>query len=179
MSIGAIASLGVGYLQSLLGSGKSTSGTTANSLDPSSLTLPKDSPQLSPFAQLMSTLQHLQQTNPAQYQQVTQQIATNLQKAAATAQASGNTTQANSLNQLATDFTNASQNGQLPNVKDLAQAAGAGHHHGGHHHAGSTQDATNQALAAFQTNSLQSGDSLNPMAIIDSTLASAGVALSS
>ena len=73
----------------------------------------------------MSTLQQLQQSDPTKYQQVTQQIATNLQSAAQTAQAEGNTTAANQLNQLATDFTNASQSGQLPNVQDLAQAIGA------------------------------------------------------
>jgi hypothetical protein len=90
-----------------------------------------DSSQLSPFAQLMSTLQQLQQSNTAEYQQVTQQIATNLQAAAQTATADGNTTAATQLNQLSTDFTNASTSGQLPNAQSLAQALGGGHHH--HH----------------------------------------------
>jgi hypothetical protein len=69
---------------------------------------------------MMSTLQQLQQSDPAKYQQVTKQIATNLTSAAQTAEAGGNTTAANQLNQLAADFTNASQSGQLPNVRDLA-----------------------------------------------------------
>jgi hypothetical protein len=84
-----------------------TSGTTAlnlNGINLSSLGIQSDSTQLSPLAQLLSTLQQLQQSNPIQYQQ---QIATNLQNAAQTAQAEGNTTAANQLNQLATDFTNA------------------------------------------------------------------------
>ncbi len=82
----------------------------------------------------MNTLQQLQQSNPTNYQQVTQQIATNLQAAAQTAQSEGNTTAANQLNQLATDFTNASTSGQLPNIQDLAQAMGGHHHHHHHHH---------------------------------------------
>jgi hypothetical protein len=55
--------------------------------------------QLSPFAQILSSLQQLQQSNPSPYQQVTQQIATNLQKAK-TAQSEGDTTAANQLKQL-------------------------------------------------------------------------------
>ena len=129
MSIGPIVSLGSSYLQSLLGSSSSTSGTTGSS--DSSSTTRKDGPQLSPFAQLLSTLQQLQQSDPGKYQQLTQQIASNLQKAAATAQSNGNTSAADTLNQLATDFSNASQSGQLPSIKDLAQAM-HGHHHGHH-----------------------------------------------
>jgi hypothetical protein len=118
-----------------------------------------DSSQLSPFAQLMSTLQQLQQSNTAEYQQVTQQIATNLQAAAQTATADGNTTAATQLNQLSTDFTNASTSGQLPNAQSLAQALGGGHHHH-HFHADS---------AGAQ------GDTLNPTSVISNTLASAGI----
>jgi hypothetical protein len=103
-----------------------------NAVDPASLSS-GDNGQISPFAQILSQLQQLQQSNPAQYQQVTQQISTNLLSAAQTAQASGNTTAANTLTQLATDFSNASKSGQLPNIQDLAQAV-AGHHH--HHHGG-------------------------------------------
>lgn len=177
MSIGAIAGLGTNYIQSLLGSSNSTSGTTNNSTNVSSLSALTDNSQLSPFAQLMNTLQQLQQSNPTQYKQVTQDIATNLQKAATTAQSEGNTSLAAQLNQLSTDFTNASQSGQLPNVADLAQATGAGHHHGHHHHHASS-DATSQALSAFQTSSTQS-DSLNPMSIIASTLTTDGITSSS
>jgi hypothetical protein len=145
-----------------------------------------DNGQLSPFAQVLSTLQQLQQSNPAQYQQVTGQIATNLQSAAQTAQTDGNATLANQLNQLATDFINASQSGQLPNVQDLAQAAG-GHHHHHHFHPGASSDTSStssasassssgltQLLAAFQTNAGQS-QTLDPFSIITNTLASAGI----
>jgi hypothetical protein len=145
---------------------------------------------------MMNELQQLQQTDPTKYQQVTQQIATSLQSASQTAQAQGNTTAATQLGQLATDFTDASKSGQLPNIQDLAQAVG-GHHHHHHHHAhaaavnsdstastsSSTSSSTassdasqtvNQLLAAFQTGGAQS-DALNPMSIIMSTLSSAGI----
>ena len=141
----------------------------------------------------MSTLQKLQQTDPTKYQQVMQQIATNLQTAAQTATASGNTTAAAQLTQLATDFTSASKSGQLPNVQDLAQAVG-GHHHHHHAHAAAadadadastnststtaTSSSTNQALSQFLSGT-QTGaapnDPLNPLSIILSTLASAGI----
>lgn len=121
-----------------------------------------DASQLSPLAQLLSNLQQLEEQNPAQYQQVTAQIATNLQNAAKTAQSDGNTAQANQLSQLATDFQNASQTGQLPNIQDLGQAAGGGHHHH-HHHSGSSSSSDAQS---------NSTDSLNPLTIIENTLAS-------
>ena len=135
----------------------------------SSVAQQPDNSRLSPFAQLMSTLQQLQQSDPAKYQQVTQQIATNLQSAAQTAQSDGNTTAATQLNQLAGDFTTASKSGQLPNIQDLAQAIGGGHHHHHHAHAASADsDSTSSSastsasqtpsplLAAFQTNGTQS-----------------------
>lgn len=123
--------------------------------------------------------QQLQQSNPSQYQQVTQQIATNLQSAAQTAQSEGNTGEANQLNQLASDFTSASQNGQLPNVQDLAKALGGHHHHGGHHHSraastDSSDSSSSQLLSAFQTNQSQN-EALNPLSIIENTLTSAGL----
>jgi hypothetical protein len=201
--MGSISSLSSSYLQSVLstalqGTGLTTK-TTGNSVSgTSSVAQQPDSPQLSPFAQLMSTLQQLQQSDPTKYQQVTQQIATNLQSAAQTAQSDGNSTAANQLNQLATDFTNASQSGQLPNIQDLAQAIG-GHHH--HHHRGHATSAdtdsnssasssssgapsssgasqTSHFLSALQANGAQN-DPLNPMTIILNTLSNAGIGGSS
>ncbi len=118
-----------------------------------------DSSQLSPLGQVLSTLQQLQQSNPTEYKQVTQQIATNLTSAAQTAQSDGNTTAANQLTQLASDFTNASTSGQLPNIQDLAQAVGGGHHH--HHHADPSSSTSGGST------------SQNPLSIIASTLSSA------
>jgi len=191
MSTSSINNLSSSYLQSILGTALQNAGVTAgqtNSINTSLSALQSDQGQLSPFVQVMSTLQQLQQSNPSQYQQVTQQIATNLQSAAQTAQSDGNTAAANQLNQLASDFTSASQNGQLPNVQDLAKAL-SGHHHpgGGHHHhassdssdpstsstdASSSSSPLSQLLSAFQTDQNQA---LNPLSIIENTLSSAGI----
>jgi hypothetical protein len=198
MSTGSINSLSSSYLQSVLatalqGTGLTTkpAGNSPSGIDTSSIGPPPDNSQLSPFAQLMSALQQLQQSDPTKYGQVTQQIAANLQDAAQTAQGGGNTSAANQLNQLATDFTNASKSGELPNIQDLAQAIG-GHHHHHHSHpasAGSDSDSSasagagassgtsqtlSQQLAAFQDTGTQS-DPLNPMTIILNTLSKAGI----
>ena len=197
-AMGPIASLSSGYLQSVLNSVLQSSGltgTTKKSQGSSALSsgLQPDNTQLSPYAQITTELQQLQQSDPAKYQQVTQQIATNLQTAAQTATADGNSTQATQLNQLATDFTSASQSGQLPNMQDLAQAVGGGHHHHHHFHAASsdadsssssttsssgTSNQLSQLLAAFQANSTPN-EATNPMAIIMNTLSSAGINVTS
>jgi hypothetical protein len=194
MSTGPINNLS-GYVQSLVSSALQGTGLTTNKNQNSLATtglssvIQSDSQQLSPFAQMMSELQQLQQSDPTKYAQVTQQVASNLQSAAQTATSQGNTTAASQLTQLSTDFTQASQTGQLPNIQDLAQATGVtGHHHGHHHHAesassdadsassssSSSSSTLSQLLSAFQANSTQS-DALNPTSIIMNTLASAGI----
>jgi hypothetical protein len=199
-SMGSI-SLSSNLLQTALSTALQSVGLTSDTTPTSSssaasATGQSDNSQLSPFAQLMNTLQQLQQTDPSKFTQVTQQISTNLQTAAQSATASGNTTAASQLTQLATDFSNASTSGQLPNVADLAKAMSGGGHH--HHHGSSSSDSTagasstgagstatgslstsasqalSQLLSAFQNNSSQSA-STDPMAIIMSTLSSAGV----
>jgi hypothetical protein len=174
-----------GYLQSILTSALQNSGATNNTGSTSQVTQQGDNSKLSPFAQLMSTLQQLQQSDPSKYQQVTQQIASNLQSAAQTAQSQGNTNAANQLNQLAQDFTTASQNGQLPNVSDLAKAAHGHHHHHHFHDASSDSDtntstdsnssATSSLLSQLPSTNGTQSDSLNPMNIILNTLSKAGV----
>ena len=196
MSIGSLNPLSNTYLQSILTSAIQGTGLTTNSANnslstsaASSITQAPDNSQLSPFAQLMSELQKLQQTDPAKYQQVTQQISTNLQTAAQTATAAGDTTKAAQLTQLSNDFSSASKSGQLPNVQDLAQAVGGHHHHHPHHAEAPPTDATatagtpatssggqslSQLLAAFQTNTPQTA-ATDPASIIMSTLSSAGI----
>jgi hypothetical protein len=195
----AIGSLTSSYLESILSSAAQSVGLTKkqsrsalSSIDASSSTTKSDSGQLSSFTQLMSTLQQLQQSDSTKYQRVTQQIATNLQSAAQTAQSEGNTTVADQLNQLANDFTNASSSDQLPNVQDLAKAVGGHFHHHCHsastdsgsnssdsgNSSSSTSDAVSQLLSAFQTNQTQS-DALSPMSIILNTLSNAGISSSS
>jgi len=192
-SMGSINTLSSSYLQSILGTALQAAGltnTTGNSRSTASLAsaaLQPDNSQLSPFADIMSTLQQLQQTNPSQYQQITQQISINLGTAAQTAQTDGNMTAAAQLSQLSTDFSSASKSGQLPNILDLAQAIGGGHHHH-HFHAGSSgsdnnsmsssSSSANQTLSQF-VSTMQPGatpnDALDPMAIILNTLSTAGI----
>lgn len=206
MSTSSINNLTDSYLQSILGSALQGTGLSSNSTSSNGISgisnQSQDSGQLSPLAKVLSSLQNLQESNPTEYQQVTQQIAANLQTAAQAATNEGNSTAANQLNQLSKDFTTASQTGQLPNISDLAQVIGGGggghhrHHHGGHHASSSssstdststssstgstTSTSTNspspldQLLAAFQANATQK-ESLNPLSIISSTLANAGI----
>jgi hypothetical protein len=192
-SMSIISNLSSSFLQSVVSTALQGTGVTtkASGKSISGIGAPSDNGQLSPFAQLMSTLQQLQQSDPAKYQQATQQIATNLQSAAQTDLANGNPAAANQLNQLATDFTNASKSGQLPSVQDLAQAIG-GHHRHHHHSASADPDASaassssatassstssqslGQLLSSFQANGT-STDPLNPMSIILNTLSDAGI----
>ena len=161
--------------------GGASDATSKTGNDPSGIVTRSDTSQLSSFAQSVGTLQQLQESDPPKYQQVTQQIATNLQSAAQAAPSSGNSTAASQLKQLVTDFLTASKTGQLPNFQDLAQAVAGHHHH--HHHAApaasdsSSTDSTSGGGGANQTvNQLLSppSEALNPLAIIQKTLSSAG-----
>jgi hypothetical protein len=163
--MGSINNLSSSYLQpglSLALQGVSLPAGTSTS----SSSNPSDEGQLSPIAQLVGTLQQLQQSNPTEYQQVIQQIAANLQSAAVTAQADGNSTAANQLNQLAPDVASASSSGQLPSLQDVARTANGHHHH--HHHSASPDSTANGTQ----------NDSLDPLAIIQNTLSSAGIGVS-
>jgi hypothetical protein len=81
------------------------------------------------FAQVLNSLEQVQQGNPVQYKSVTRQISANLSAGAQSATASGNAALAGQLSRLSADFTVASNSGQLPSVPDLAQAF-AGKHAG-------------------------------------------------
>jgi hypothetical protein len=205
MNVNALSNIANPYIQSLTNAAMSALSsspfTTGLGGASGSAAFPQDgSPQLSPFAQLMSTLQQLQQNNPTQYTQVTQQIAANLQSASQTALANGNTSQAQELNTLSGDFKSASANDQLPNISDLAESMG-GHHHHHHYSPGGTSStasasgsstpassasSTSPASAATQslsqlfgsfTNNTAQNDALNPLNIIMNTLASDGISL--
>jgi|SRR5271165_3102071 len=193
MSTSLISSLSNVNLQSILSPLQNIGlGNILNAASGSPVSQAQDNGGLSPFAQVVSKLQQLQQTNPTQYQQVTQQIAANLQAAAQTDQSQGNTTGAQQLTQLSSDFSNASTSGQLPNLQDLAQAIGGHHHHGHHSHgaeansssSGASTTASNAASSAalssdpsltsiFQTNSGTLGT--DATSIILNTLSSAGI----
>ena len=189
----SISSVSSSYLQQILNSVQN-SGMTAQTSGTQEIGTQSDNGKLSPFAQLMSTLQQLQQSDPAQYKAVTSQIATNLTNAAQTAKADGNTTAATQLTQLASDFSDASKSGNLPNISDVAKAMGGHGHHHMHHVAASSSDSSSgsstdsntdsnasstlsQLIAAFQSNSTGT-DSFDPVSIIMNTLSSAGVSVS-
>ena len=75
-----------------------------------------------PFAQILSSLEQVQHSNPGQYRAVTQQISASLASGAKSASVNGNSPLAGQLSRLSADFTVASAGGQLPNIQDLAQA---------------------------------------------------------
>jgi len=185
MSIGSLTSLAGSYVQSLLGSTlTSKSGVATRSGAVGSASPAQDVNRLSPFAELLTTLQQLQQSNPARYSQVTHQIAANLTNAAQTAQSNGDSPAAGLLNQWAGEFNSASQNNQLPDLQHLALAT---RHHLHHRHSGAnpadssggatgdtTSDLVSQLTLSYQ-GSAGTSQSTDPMAIVGSTLAGAGI----
>jgi hypothetical protein len=179
MSTNSVSSLtNNNYLELLLNSALQTSGASANNNNSinsaaSSAGQNSDASQLSPFAQILSTLQQLQQSDPSEYATLTQQIAKNLQSAAQTDTADGNTSGASQLTQLATDFSTASSSGQLPNISDLAQAIG-GPSQPPEGSSSSIFQQLEQLLASLQANSSAS-QSLSPQSIILQTLSNAGI----
>jgi uncharacterized protein YidB (DUF937 family) len=134
-----------------------SSTTVANSARQS------DSSQFSPLGQLISTLQHLQKTDPTKYKEVTQLIATNLQTTAQTAKTQGNSSEAKQLTALAADFSSASNSGNLSTlVKDLTPAGGRHHHGSGIASTNSvTENTGNQLLSLLHGNESQRDQSTN------------------
>lgn len=180
MNISSLSSVYTNFIQPLLGGTSAASSAQGSSSVSSASGLPADSKKLSPFAQLVTTLQDLQQQSPTQYQNVTSQIATNLQAAAQKAQSGGNTALASQLTQLATDFKNSSQNNQLPDFQDLASAISQGHHRHGHSDSSTSAAGSSSSNSATQLSQFTTGQnqSLEPAAIIMNTLSSAGISLS-
>ena len=155
--MGSINNLSSSYLQSAFSTALQGTALTAGT-STSGVSSLSDEGQLSPVAQVIGTLQQLQQSNPAEFHQVIQQIAANLESAAQTAQNDGDVAAAGQLSQLAADFRNASSSGQLPSLQELAQAVGGHHHHHAH------------AAGAGSTANATQNNSLNPLAIIENTL---------
>jgi len=118
MNVSSISDLARQHMLSILGYSSTAQSSSTGSLSMGTST-GSTSTTLSPFAQMMTELQQMEQANPAQYSQVSQQISTNLAAASSTALARGNTKLATSLSTLSKDFASASQSGQLPNITDL------------------------------------------------------------
>jgi hypothetical protein len=93
----------------------------------------ESSSSISPVASFLSQLDQIQQQSPAQYSNVASSIATQLQADATAAQNSGNTAQAKTLTQLATEFQSSAQSGQVPSAQVLQKALAGHHGHHGHH----------------------------------------------
>jgi len=171
MGIGPLIGIAGSYVESIFtkhANGPSSTGTPGGALST------PDNQQLSPVAQVLSSLQQLRQANPAQYQQVTEQISANLNSAAQAATANGDSALAGDLTKLSGDFNSASASGQLPNVRDLAQSVGGAHHHlHGHPFEGAASYATSSESSS-QTGTTANG-SLSPLNIIDNTLSAAGI----
>jgi hypothetical protein len=183
MTISPLTSTVQDYLPSILSIGNRNpglaSGTGLSGLGLPSIGMPLDQGGMSPFAQMLSTLQQLRQTNPAAYQQLAQQISTNLGKAAQQAQSQGKTTAANQLDKLAADFSQASRTDQLPSIPDLSRAFGVHRHLRAEGDGDGSSTSTgagslsSQATSAFLA-SLTQSSALNPATIIMDTISGAG-----
>ncbi len=132
----------------------SASTSSTGSTDPTSAAAGTTS--LSQMGQVMTQLQSLEQTDPAQAKSVLATIGSNLK-----AQAGSNPM----MSQLADKFTQASQTGDLSGLQPPKGGHGGGHHH---HHGGgggSGASATTQAASYDQSS--------DPMAQIESVISSA------
>jgi hypothetical protein len=147
----------------------STPGTTSatdtdGGSSTSSLSSASASTSVSSEAKLLSELQNLQTSNPAEFKQVTADISTQLQAAAQ--QASGS--QAQTLSSLASKFQQASQTGSL------APLQGGHHHGGGHHHAAPATDSSSSDTTP--TDSVFASTSLTGSSTVPTSAASLAAA---
>ena len=145
MNVNSVTSLLPSYLLPFNSTAK-----TANASSASSVQQQADVLGLSPAAGFLSQLQQLQTQSPQQFQALISQLTGQLQKAATTANNSGNTAQASQLTQLAKSFQNAATGGALPTAQQLQQAGIIGHRplHIGARGYASTSDTQNQSLIA-------------------------------
>jgi hypothetical protein len=164
MSINSIqGSTAAQYISAITSSTVSSStGTSSTGADGSSI---------SPQGDLMSKLQQLQQTDPAEFKAVTQQISAQLKTDA------GNATgpQADFLNKLSANFAAASSSGTMASLQPQhgAQSGSSGGHHHHHHHGGggastassaiqNALDLVNQALGVSSSSSTTSATTTAP-----------------
>lgn len=153
MTINPVSSL----FPSILQPNSSNSNSTNSSSSVSSAANQTDATGLSPTASFLNELQQLQTQSPAQFNELMNSISGNLNQAAQTATSSGNTTKATQLSNLATQFQNAENGGQVPTAQDLQKAGLSGHHHHGGGHHGSGQSSSSNL---FQTSTDTSSQDL-------------------
>jgi hypothetical protein len=144
-----ISSLGANdpILAALLQPSNASSASSASAATSTSANPASDTASISGPGQLLSSLLQLQQSNPAQFQQVTAQIANQLQTAA---QQQTSPAASNFLTQLSGQFQQASTSGSVSPLEGTTGAQGAagaahGHHH--HHHGGG-YDSSGQATSS-------------------------------
>jgi hypothetical protein len=113
MVIAPLVNLATDFIDSLLPGSSSTASSTSASSNSTTAGNTTTANQTSPFAQVLSSLQ---QSDPVEFQTVTQQITGYLNTGAQTATANGYTALASQLSQLSTDFTNVSASGHLPGL---------------------------------------------------------------
>jgi hypothetical protein len=124
--------------------------TTSNASSSSSVTSAAqqtDASGLSPVASFLTELRQLQQQNSGEFNQLVSQISIKLQQAAQQASNDGDSSKMTQLKNLATQFQNAANGGQVPTAQQLQQADLSGHHHHGGHHSSVQSKSTNP----FQT----------------------------
>lgn len=145
MNVNSVTSILPSYLLPF----NSAAATVPTSSSASLLQQQADALGLSPASQFISQLQQLRTQSPQEFQAVLTEITGQLEQAAGTASASGNTAQGNQFAALANTFHNASTGGPLPTAQQLQQAGLTGHHHhGGHHFSGSSPQAAYNAFQA-------------------------------
>lgn len=118
MSIGAIASLASSVIHPLY------AAMTNHRSNSQTRTAPEDSPVVSRPAQFLSRLHQLSQTDPARFKHITGGLANDVRHLATQANAAGNSSQADGLNQLAQSFQTASETGRVPTFGQLSAHQG-------------------------------------------------------
>lgn len=133
----------------LSASGVTASTTTNSNSSSAAAGSSSDSVNTSQIGQLFQELQQLETSNPADFQKVTADAASQFQQAA---QQATDPAQASFLSNLADKFQQASQSGNLSAFENGVPRAGSEHHHGHHHHGGdsSTDGAGSQDSTVSQ-----------------------------
>lgn len=141
---------------SLLSNVGSTGSVTTNTSSPSSIPPPMTgaaSTSISTPGQFFSEMQQLSQSNPTEFKTVAAAVAKSFQTAAS--QATGS--QAQFLNNLANQFTQAAQTGTMPSPQGAqsgaqgSQSSSTGGHHHHHHGGGGSMSQSSSVQQAFQS----------------------------
>ena len=113
MVIAPIVNLASDFIDSLIPGSSNKSSSTSASANTATAGGTTAANQTSPFAQVLNSIR---QSDPAEFQTVTQKIGGYLQTGIQSATANGYTALAGQLTQLSTDFTDVTASGQLPSV---------------------------------------------------------------